>query len=49
MFNETDSEEEILEAYHPALAEDGITFAWKKVNPNEKLIKSYWSLDHTVC
>ena len=49
MFDETDSEEETLEADHPAVAEDGITFAWKKANPKAKLIKSFWNLDHTVC
>ena len=49
VFDETDSEEETLEADHPAVAEDGITFAWKKANPKAKLIKSFWNLDHTVC
>ena len=49
VFDETDSEDEILEADHPAVAEDGITFVWKKANPNAKLITSYWNQDHQVC
>ena len=49
VFDETDSEDEILEADHPAVTEDGITFVWKKANPNAKLITSYWNQDHQVC